>query len=382
MMRLPFTHWLRVVRHVSRRQLLAAAVCGLGAPALALTRPRVVFLNPGEAANSGTGPLWQSLSRHMEMAAADLGLQLDVLYAERDHALMLRQAQAVAQRQPSPDYVVVVNEKSLLPQLLERLAPSSAGVLAIHNPVPFEQRQQLGNERERFEHWIGTAVADNDAGGYRLMEELARRLNGQSPQVLGITGDPATPVSAERAQGVERYLRVSRRGSVLQLVHGDWSYEDAEAKARVLLARYPQANVLWAANDSMALGALGALRGAGAQSPVWVGGMGGWPDALDSIDAGGLAAPAAGHMLIGAVAMVMLSDHARGTDFAIAGRAARRLDYLRVVTRADLPAYRQAVADNTGRLPWHQLARAGRADALPYDEALRQLLDRKRAGTR
>lgn len=369
-------HCFRLTRHVSRRRLLAGTVCGLAVPALALTRPRVVFLNPGEATSRGTGPLWLSLSDHMKTAAADLNLQLDVLYAERDHALMLRQAQAVAQRQPSPDYVVVVNEKSLLPQLLERLAPSSAGVLAIHNPVPFEQRQQVGNERERFQHWIGTAVADNDAGGFRLMEELARHLDGQVPQVLGITGDPATPVSAERAQGVERYLRVSRRGSVLQLVNGDWSLLDAEAKAQVLLARYPQANVLWAANDSMALG---ALRAAGTPPRVRVGGMGGWPEALDSIAAGGLIATAAGHMLIGAVAMVLLADHALGTDFATAGLAALRLDYLQVVTRTNLPAYRQAVASGNGRLAWRHLARAGRADALPYDEALRQLLDRPRA---
>ena len=73
--------------------------------------PRVVFLNPGEPVERGKGPHWRMTARFMAAAAKTFGMQLEVLYAERDHLLMLRQAESVAQRADPPDYVVIVNEK-------------------------------------------------------------------------------------------------------------------------------------------------------------------------------------------------------------------------------------------------------------------------------
>lgn len=89
-------------------------------------------------------------------------------------------------------------------------------------------------------------MPDNARGGWRLMEELYRQTPGREPLILGITGDPATPVSHERAQGVAHYVAQAGRGRILQLANGDWSYADGERKADVLLARYPEANLMWA----------------------------------------------------------------------------------------------------------------------------------------
>lgn len=368
---------MRCARPLARRSLLrqglgAAVWLGLARPLRANRAPRVVFLNPGEPVERGTGPQWRLTSRFMTLAAQALGLDLEVLYAERDHLLMLHQAEQVAQRGDAPDYIVLVNEKSAAPQMLETLAGSPAHVLVIHNDLTPEQRRSTGNERQRLPKWIGTAVADNAQGGWRLMEALYRQLGAPEPQVLGITGDPATPVSHERAQGVHDFIERARRGHVLQLVHGDWSYADGEQKARVLLARYPQANLIWAANDAMALGALRAVQARGA--PLHVGGMGGFPDALASIAAGGLAASAAGHYLIGAWAMVLLHDFHHGADFAEHGGATHKLDYLSVVDRERVARYEQLVMRQPETIDFRAFSKRLRPSAGAYDFRLDALL--------
>jgi ABC-type sugar transport system substrate-binding protein len=330
----------------------------------------VVFLNPGEPVERGTGPFWRTVSRLMEAAARALGIELEVLYAERDHLLMLRQADELAQRAASPDYVVIVNEKMAAREIIEKLARSRAKVFVIHNDLTLDQRREIGNERERFRHWIGTAVFDNARGGYRLMEELYRQLGAREPRIIGITGDPSTPVSLERANGVQDFIDGARRGRVYQLVYGDWSYADGEQKARVLLARYPDTNIVWAANDSMALGALRAVT----SRPVLVGGMGGWPDALQSVAAGGLAASAAGHYLIGAWAMVMLHDYHRGTDFATQGGALQKLDHLYVVNRDNVARYEQAVFGAAAAPDFRTYSRALQRRPGPYDFSIEHLM--------
>jgi ABC-type sugar transport system substrate-binding protein len=331
-----------------RTALLAGAgLLGTAGPAASQqtapkpSSPSVIFLNPGEPVERGKGPHWRMTARLMAAAAKTFGMQLEVLFAERDHLLMLRQAEGVAQRGDLPDYLVIVNEKLLAPQMLRLFERTRVKVLLIHNDLTPEQRRDVGNERERVRNWIGTLTTDEARAEYRLMEELVRQLGDREPRVIGITGDPSTPVSMERAQGVNDFIARARRGQILQLAFSDWSDADAQSKASVLLSRYPQTNIIWAANDSMALGALRAVKARGA--PVLVGGSGAWPDALASMTEGGLAASVGSHFFIGAWAMVLLHDYHHGLDFAAHGGTAQKLDYMQVVNRDNAARYDEAV---------------------------------------
>ena len=334
-----------------RRTALFAGAGLLGAARRVASQPptpHVVFLNPGEPAERGKGPHWRMTAQLMAAAARTFGIELEVLYAERDHLLMLRQAQSVAKRGSPPDYVVMVNEKLAALPMLQMFARTSAKVLVIHNDLTPEQRREIGNERGQIGNWIGTATTDEARAEYRLMEELCRQLGDREPLVIGITGDRSTPVSLERAQGISDFLAHAGRGQTLQLAFSDWSDADAESKASVLLSRYPQANIIWAGNDSMALGALRAVKARGAR--VLVGGTGGWPAALTSISEGGLAASLGSHFFIGAWAMVLLHDYHHGLDFAAHGGATQKLDYLHVVNRENASRYDRAVYKRDGAM--------------------------------
>jgi ABC-type sugar transport system substrate-binding protein len=357
-----------------RTALLAGAglLCAAGRAVPQPAGPRVVFLNPGEPVERGKGPHWRMTARFMAAAARTFGMQLEVLYAERDHLLMLRQAESVAQRSNPPDYVVIVNEKLAAPQMLQMFGRSSAKLLLIHNDLTPEQRREIGNEREQLRNWIGTVTTDEVRTISRLTEELCRQLGDREPQVVGITGDRSTPVSMERALGASDFIMRSGRGQILQLAFGDWGAADAEAKADVLLSRYPQANIIWAANDSMALGALRAVKARGAR--VLVGGTGAWPDALTSMAEGGLAASVGSHFFIGAWAMVLLHDYHHGLDFAAHGGLAQKLDYMSVVNRDNASQYDQAVYKRDGALDFSVFSKIRHPKAGRYDFNLAPLM--------
>ena len=362
---------------MNRRQaLLACAQAGL----LCMTQraraskssPSVVFLNPGEAVERGTGQHWQLVSRFMTIAAKTLDMQLEVLYAERDHLLMQRQAEALARRADAPDYVVIVNEKMAAQHMLKTLARSPAKVLLIHNDLTPGQRRAIGNERQQIQNWIGTVTADAAGGAYRLMEYLCQRLGPRDARVIGITGDPNTPVSLERASGVDAYLSKLPHARTCQLVFSDWSFADADEKARVLLARYPDANLIWAANDSMTLGALHAAQARNAG--VLIGGMGALPEALTHVADGDLAAMVGGDYFLGAFAMVLLYDYHRGRDFAAAGGVSQKLDYLSVIHRGNVIGYQQSVFKHADTLNFSRYSKYIDSRPGPYDFALTHLL--------
>jgi ABC-type sugar transport system substrate-binding protein len=361
---------------MDRRTVLLAGVqaglLALAGPVAAQAAPRVVFLNPGEAVERGTGPFWRMVAQFMATAAKTFGMQLEVLYADRDHLLMLRQAEEVARRTNAPDYIIIVNEKMAAQQMLKTLEGSRAKVLIIHNDLTPAQRGEIGNEREKIRNWIGTATTDNARGGYLLMEDLYHQLGGREARVIGITGDPNTPVSLERSDGVKDYIAHAGRGRINQLVFGDWSYADGEDKAAILLSRYPDTTIVWASNDSMALGALRAVKARSA--PVLVGGMGGWGDALASVAEGGLAATAAGHYLIGAWAIVLLYDYHHGQDFATHGGPAQKLDYLYVLNRDNVARYDQAIFQRRDSLDFSVYSKVLHPEPGRYDFRLQHLV--------
>lgn len=361
---------------MDRRTALVAGtglLCGAGGAGAQAVAPRVVFLNPGEPAERGKGPHWRLTARFMAAAAKTFGMQLEVLYAERDHLLMLRQAESLSQRSAQPDYVVIVNEKLVAPLMLEMFKHSSAKVLLIHNDLTPQQRRQIGNEREQIRNWIGTVTTEEARPVHRLMEELARQLGSdRKPQILCITGDRSTPVSMERAQGVSDFIASTGRGEILQLVFGDWGTADAENKADLLLSRYPQANIIWAANDSMALGAMRAVKARGARALV--GGTGAWPDALASMAERGMAASVGSHFFIGAWAMVLLHDYHHGLDFAGQGGASQKLDYMHVVTRDNAAQYNRAVYQRDGALDFGAFSKIRHPKAGRYDFNLAALV--------
>lgn len=362
-------------RCVNRRHCLLACTGFLASAALAASRPpaHVVFLNPSEPVEGSAGPFWRTVAQFAAVAARSLGMQLEILWAERDDELMLRQCEAVARRPDVPNYVVIVNRRPVVERMLRILEPSPSRTFVIQNGLTPEQRSGIGRERMEIRNWIGTATVDSARGSHLLMEYLHSRLGGAQARVIAMLGDPDAPITQERVRGAEELLAQGNRGRILQVVYGQPSYEDGVQKASLLLSRYPQANVIWAANDSVALGALRAVRDRG--TAVLVAGTGGTRNALSSIAQGGLAATVGGHYLVGALALVMLHDHHHGKDFAVDGGPDQRLDCLHVIRQDNAARYDRALFQRGAGLDFSIYSRALHPRTGRYDFRIERLLD-------
>lgn len=275
-------------------------------------QPEVVFINPGA---EHAADLWGQMPRLMGEAAKQLAIRLEVLNANRDRLQMVELARQVATRPKLPDYVVLVNEKQRAPAIMELFRGTPTRLLLLHNDLTPEQRAVWGNERERLPNWIGTIVSDDVGITRALMEGLYRKGTAQ-PAIVGIGGDDATPVSAQRESAMRNFVAQTGRGTVLQVVPGNWTREDARGKAQGLLQRYPSTTMIWTANDTMALGALDAVMATRPKNKIVVGGVGAFPEALKSIAEGGLTITAGGFDLAGAWSMVMIHDYEQAHDFA------------------------------------------------------------------
>jgi ABC-type sugar transport system substrate-binding protein len=337
--------------------------------------PSIVFLNPGEPVDRGKGMFWPMTARLMDIAAQRFGMKLEVLYAERDHLLMLRQAESLSQRSKLPDYIVMVNEKQAAAQMLKMFAGSSTKILLIHNDLTSEQRSELGNEREKISNWIGTATTYEEKGTYRMMQALYDNLGAVEPQVIGITGARSTPVSQRRAQGVSDYISESGKGQQLQLMYGNWSTDDAKSKADVLLKRYPQANIIWTANYSMALGALQAVKESGAD--VLVGSTAAAPPSVNGTDKEGMTVSLGSHFFIGAWAMVLLHDYHHGVDFVKHGGLRQNLDHLYVINSDNSPRYYQVVYEQTDAIDFSVFSKYIHPSTGEYTFSLAPLMQEK-----
>lgn len=282
----------------------------------------VAFLNYGKQEEA----YWFSASRAMQAAAKDLDITLEVSYAERKQQRMLAAVQALVARPIAerPDYVIFSNDFALGAQLLPLL--DAAGIKSF---MAFSGRgddSTLGMPRQRYRHWLGSLDPDAEQAGYLTTRALIQQARARRPgvgqyELLAIGGDPVTPSSVRRSDGMRRAAAEAKDVELVSEVYAAWDQGRAQQQAMWLYQRHPAPDMLWAGNDLMAFGAMQAwaecclARG----RPPLFSAINTSDQALQALADGKLAALAGGHFMTGAMALVMLYDYEHGKDFADLG---------------------------------------------------------------
>jgi ABC-type sugar transport system substrate-binding protein len=308
----------RLVHRLPRQCLLALALWPSWAAAFS-----VVFLDPGKHDE----PYWVSAAQVMQAAAHDLDIELEVLYAERDPLRMIELARKVTARPHKPDYLILTNEWLSAPPMMQAAEHAGIPYLLAYNALNGEQRRRIGAPRQQYRHWLGSLVPDNVYAGEITAAALLQAANqlplGKRPyKLIVMAGDHSTPASVERLQGLEKVLGQAKgKVEVVQTVYGEWKRETAHEQMNWLLARTPDVDLVWAANDLMAFGAIDSLKEHG-KTPgrdVLLSAVNNNEAAMQARYSGQLSALAAGHFMTGAFALVMLYDYRHGRDFADLG---------------------------------------------------------------
>ena len=290
-------------------------LCTLFNASLKAENIKVVFLNPGHPAGDDTGCFWSNVNRFMEAAADDLDIELITLFAQRDHILMKQMAKEVAQYQP--DYAIVVNEKGAGVSIVRELAADNIPVLMLLNNFTNTELESLSpHQRKKI---LGSLIPDNFLVGQRLMADLfavhkERQQGAQQTtqtnnkteryKVLALQGDYRSAAALERKRGLEAFVNEEPSLFLIDTPVAHWSREEAYRKVKGIL-RYDEIDILWAANDPMAIGAKQALLEAGQERDVTVGGIN-WDRRESAID---IDVSYGGHVTLGAKALVMLHDY-------------------------------------------------------------------------
>jgi len=332
----------------------------------------VTFLNPGSAKDIG---VWHLVSNFMQAAADDLRINLEILYADRNHIKMMSQAEKLAKRSQPPDYVIMVNEKLAGKEMLLTFKNAHSKIFFIHNGLTAQQREEIGNERETIKNWIGTVVTDEFQGSNKLIKELYR-LTDEPPNILGITGTKSTPVSLIRLRGVTDHIKQSGRGKHAQVVYGNWSYEDGKEKTLALLKRHKDINIIWAANDSMAMGAYDAAKEIKYNKNIRVGGLGGFPASLESIKNGGMKVTVAGQIMTGAWALALIYDFHFGMDFIDDINANYSVDHSIVISTAmKADQFSNLIIDNPQQIDFRKFTKKLNPQLEKYEFSYTQIIE-------
>ncbi|MGZ0718406.1 ABC transporter substrate-binding protein [Pseudomonas palleroniana] len=328
----------------------------------------VVFLNPGLS----TETFWVSYAQFMQAAAKDLGLDLRVRYSERDTRNTLAQAREALQGAERPDYLVLVNEQYVAPQILRMAQGSGVKLLLVNNGLTAGQAQMLGNGVD----WLGSMVSNDEQAGYLMLNDLLRAHGpvapGETLELLAFSGVKTTPAALLREQGLRRALAEHPQVRLRQLVYGEWSRQRAYEQATLLFKRYPQTTLVWSANDEMALGAMQALQDSGRVpgKDVLFSALNSSPEILKARLDGRLTTLVAGHFTLGGWAMVLINDDAKGVDINAHGGRDRQEAIFQLIDAAQA----QRLLEPMAKVDFRALSAVDKPASYRYPFSLQLLL--------
>lgn len=336
----------------------------------------VLFLNPGTSQET----FWVSYSQFMQAAAKNLGMDLQIQYAERNAETTLKQAREALQGPSRPDYLVFSNELYVAPEILRLAQGSGVKLFLVNNGLTADQMRLLGAQPDKYPDWLGSLVPNNEEGGYLMLKELIRLHGPVAPgeviELVAFSGLKITPAAQQREQGMMRALAEHPEVRLRQLVYGGWTRERAYEQARLLFKRYPQTSLVWSANDEMAFGAMQAYTETGGQpgKDVLFSAINNSAAALQALLEGRLSVLLGGHFTLGGWALVQLHDYDQGVDVSQYGGRDRQIPSLQLIDHAQARRLLAMGATQDYNVDFQKLSAKGRPTSYRYPFNLQTLM--------
>ncbi|SEG43860.1 ABC transporter substrate-binding protein [Vibrio hangzhouensis] len=229
----------------------------------------ILFVNPGFADES----FWHDVDLYAQAAARHFDYSLEIIHGNRDHILVQQLLADRMTKQPTPDYVILVNEKNSGLALLNTLESSDCYVsLALNDFSPPIKQSLLTNPNWK-RRLLPGVIPNNFNIGYLTARDLYQQGKQTGSPSTGseknegnyllISGDKNTPASNDREAGALSFIMQTEKVDLAQRVYGNWREDTAYSQAKVLLNRHPQTRYIWTANDHMAFGVQRALNETG-----------------------------------------------------------------------------------------------------------------------
>lgn len=167
--------------------------------------------------------------------------------------------------------VVLPFESEPLTGPIQRIADSGTWVTVVDRGLSQEGIEDL------------YVAGDNESFGRTAGEYFVENLE-EGSQIVVLRGIP-TSIDNERVEAFQAALEGSDI-EILAMEHGNWSRDDAFTVMQDFLSRYSEIDAVWAADDDMAVGAIGAIEQAGREGEMWVVGGAGMKEMVQRVQNG------------------------------------------------------------------------------------------------
>ncbi len=289
----------------------------LGCSGSVLAKGKVAWFESGS-----TSKFWPIVEQIMVSAAEDLKLDLNIYTYNNDPFYMISLVKEVlADPSRRPDCILIHNYKKRGEKILELGEQFEVPVFLFN--AGFENDLQVGKPREKYPHWIGQMLPDDEYGGYLLAKELiltaaSLEKNKSAPlQIVALEGNRTSSASIKRVAGLKRALAEHPEVIVNQFFHSKWKIELAREAFLVTHRRYPQTTIFWTASETMSIGVIEAAKEQGLLpgKDIVTGGFDLLPENKKYIESGEMTASVGGHYFEAAWALVLIHDYLHGIDF-------------------------------------------------------------------
>jgi len=192
--------------------------------------------------------------------AADFDLISNGIKDESDTAAQIRIVEQMINSHVDALVIAPADSKALV-SVLKKASDAGVKVVNIDNQLDPDVLKSKQLE-------VPFVGPDNRAGARKVGEYLAGKLQA-GDQVGIIEGVPTTTNAQMRSAGFKDAMGAAGM-KVVSVQSGNWEIDKGNAVATAMLNEYPDLKALLAGNDSMALGAVSAVRAAGKAGKVLV----------------------------------------------------------------------------------------------------------------
>ncbi|GAB7529061.1 sugar ABC transporter substrate-binding protein [Pseudomonas sp. 3A(2025)] len=177
---------------------------------------------------------------------------------ESDTASQIRIVEQMIVSRVDALVIAPADSKALVP-VLKKAMDAGIKVVNIDNQLDAGVLKSKGIE-------VPFVGPDNRKGAQLVGDYLARQLQA-GDQVGIIEGVPTTTNAQQRTAGFQDAMQAAQL-KVVSVQSGNWEIDKGNAVASAMLNEYPNLKALLAGNDSMAVGAVSAVRAAGKAGKV------------------------------------------------------------------------------------------------------------------
>jgi galactofuranose transport system substrate-binding protein len=246
---------------IDRRRLLigtaasaAAALMVQKAWAAAPPLPKKDTYKVGFAQTESNNPWRLAQTQSMQDEAAKRGWQLVYTDAAGSAAKQVADVNSMIAQQVDLIFLAPREEVPLIPAIMAAKAANIPVILLDRNVD-----QSLAKPGEDYVCFIGSNFIEE---GQRVAQYLVD-MAGDKKTIIQLEGTVGSSPANDRKQGFDEVIAQHPEYTIVASQSGDFARDKGRQVAETLLQAHPDANVIYAHNDEMAIGAIAALEAAG-----------------------------------------------------------------------------------------------------------------------